>query len=289
MSANLNKHLKTLSKRGPHRVMVGDLGYTGITGKIYTPAEGDGVPGIAFGHDWTKPVDKYHATLRHFASWGIAVAAPDTETGIAPDHRGFAADLETAMQILGGVKLGHGNVTVNPSRLGVVGHGMGAGAAILASINNPKVHAVGAIYPAETAPSSEEAAKQVSAPGLVIGSQKQDIFGAGNPPKVAYNWRGEVVYREIQGGNQQGFSEDTLFKFFVGIGLPQFAAQETVRGLVTGFLLHQLGGENKYSDFSEADATGNRVTSAFGMELAEKAGLDTSVTISGGSTAHDAT
>ena len=68
VSANLKKHLAHLSKRGPHRVLVGDLGYAGIPGKIYTPAEGNGVPGVAFGHDWTKSVDKYHATLRHLAS-----------------------------------------------------------------------------------------------------------------------------------------------------------------------------------------------------------------------------
>ena len=71
MSAKLKK-LSDLSKRGPHRVLEGDLGYTGLPGKVYTPAEGKNLPGIAFGHDWMKKVDDYHGTLRHLASWGIA-------------------------------------------------------------------------------------------------------------------------------------------------------------------------------------------------------------------------
>ncbi|AGS34049.1 hypothetical protein B841_02830 [Corynebacterium maris DSM 45190] len=286
MSANLKKHLAHLSKRGPHRVLVGDLGYAGIPGKIYTPAEGNGVPGVAFGHDWTKPVAKYHGTLRHLASWGIAVAAPDTERGVVPNHRGFSADLETTLQILGGVKLGQGNVTVSPGKLGVVGHGMGGGAAVLTAANNPKVTAVGAVYPAEVTPSSYTAAGSVTAPGLVIGSSQGEIFGAGNPAKLAYSWAGPVAYRELQNGNQQGFSEDTFFKLFVGLGLPQFSAQETARGLLTGFLLHQLDEEKKYSDFSERRAEAKNVTSLVGADLAERAGVDfTDVTVSGGSTA----
>ena len=34
--------------------MEGDLGYTGLPGKVYVPADGKAVPGVAFGHDWMK-------------------------------------------------------------------------------------------------------------------------------------------------------------------------------------------------------------------------------------------
>ena len=273
MSENLKKPLAQLSKRGPHRVLVGDLGYTGLPGKIYTPAEGNRLPAVAFGHDWLKSVDKYHATLRHLASWGIVVAAPDTEKGLVPDHRGFAADLETCLQIVAGVKLGQGNITVGPGKLGLVGHGMGGGAAVLAAANNPKVHAVAAIHPAVTAPSAEMAARGVDVPGLIIGSDSGEVFNAGNPAKLAHNWGGEVAYRELGNGNQQGFTEDSVFKMLIGMGRPQAAAQETVRGLVTGFLLHQLAGEKKYSGFSAALAEAKKVSSYEGEDLAEKAGI----------------
>jgi dienelactone hydrolase len=273
VSENLKKHLAQLSKRGPHRVLVGDLSYAGLPGRVYAPAEGNSVPAIAFGHDWLKSVKNYHATLRHLASWGIVVTAPDTETGFLPDHRGFAADLESALQIASGVKLGLGKVTVSPGKLGVAGHGMGAGAAILTAANNPRIRAVGALYPAATAPSSIEAAGAVKAPGLVIAPGRVDLFGAGDPAKVAFHWGGDVAYREIKGGNQAGFSEDTLRRIVIGQGIPQFSAQETARGLLTGFLLHQLDHERKYSGFSEALAHAKNVTSYAGTELADKADI----------------
>lgn len=272
MAENLKKHLAALSKRGPHRVLVGSLEYAGIAGKVYTPTEGDGVPAIAFGHDWLKGIDKYHRTLRHLASWGIVVAAPDTERGFLPDHRGFAADLETCLQIVAGVRLGHGNVTVNPGKLGVAGHGMGGGAAVLTATDSTKVQTVAAAFPADTSPSAERAARHVTAPGLILGTGDKGIIEAGNPAKLAYNWAGPVAYRELEHLQQQGFSEDTIFKLVSGIGRPQNAGQETARGLLTGFLLHQLAGENKYSGFSEPVAEAKKVTSYAGDELADKAG-----------------
>ena len=272
MPANLKKQLSQLTKRGPHRVLTGDLAYAGLEGVVYTPAEGNGLPAVAFGHDWMKKTKHYHATLRHLASWGIVVAAPNTETGINPNHQGFAGDLDSSLQILAGVKLGHGNATVNPGKMGLVGHGMGAGSAILTAVGNKRVKAVASIFPAQVTPSSYAAAQQVDAPGLIIGSNTGEVFGAGNPAKLAYNWKGDVAYRQVDRINQQGFSEDNLFKFTVGMGVPQFSGQELVRGLVTGFLLHQLAGEKKYSDFSNPTATAKRVESFTGKELAELAG-----------------
>src|SRR5699024_5063103 len=77
VAGSLNHLVPRLGKRGPHRVLTGDLNFAGIPGRVYTPAEGKGIPGIAFGHDWRVGVKAYHATLRHLASWGFAVAAPD--------------------------------------------------------------------------------------------------------------------------------------------------------------------------------------------------------------------
>ena len=132
--------------------MVGNLDYVGLPGKLYTPSEGKQLPAIAFGHDWLKDVKAYHAALRHFASWGIVVVAPNTEKNFNPNHRGFASDLETCLQIATGVKLGNGNVSVAPGRLGLVGHGMGGGAAVLAAAGRPNVGAVVAAYPSSVTP-----------------------------------------------------------------------------------------------------------------------------------------
>lgn len=253
--------------------MVGDLGYAGLPGRVYAPAEGKNQPAVAFAHDWLKRVKNYHATLRHLASWGIVVVAPDTATGFNPNHRDFAADVETSLQVAGSVKLGQGNVVVNPAKLGVFGHGMGGGVSVLTAVDNEKVKAVAAVYPAPTAPSSDQSARSIDVPGLIIGPGRTDLFDAGLPAKLAYNWGGDVAYREIDNGSQPGFSEDTLRKLLIGNPAFQTGPTETARGLLTGFFLHQLNGEEKYAAFSEPDASGKGVNSYTGKDLYDKAGF----------------
>lgn len=252
---NLKTLTSNLSKRGPHRVMVGDLAFTGLPGKVYTPAEGNGIPGIAFAHDWRTPIEEYHATLRHLASWGIAVAAPDTENGIVADHRGLANDLETALQILAGVRLGEGKVVVHPKKLGVAGHGMGAGVAVLAAAGHDLISGVGCVFPATTAPSSSATATNVSAPGLVLAPGEDQWLDRGNPARLAVQWKGDVVYREVDKADQGSFSETTLLRRLAGFSSSKVKYQEVARAALTGFLLATVGDDKKYSDFADPTAT----------------------------------
>lgn len=252
---NLKTLTSNLSKRGPHRVMVGDLAFTGLPGKVYTPAEGNGIPGIAFAHDWRTPIEEYHATLRHLASWGIAVAAPDTENGIVADHCGLANDLETALQILAGVRLGEGKVVVHPKKLGVAGHGMGAGVAVLAAAGHDLISGVGCVFPATTVPSSSAAATNVSAPGLVLAPGEDQWLDRGNPARLAVQWKGDVVYREVDKADQGSFSETTLLRRLAGFSSSKVKYQEVARAALTGFLLATVGDDKKYSDFADPTAT----------------------------------
>lgn len=252
--------------------MVGDLDYAGLSGKIYTPAEGNAIPAVAFGHDWRKDISAYHGTLRHLASWGIAVAAPNTEKGFSPDHRGFAADLESAIQILTGVKLGQGNVSISPTHIGFVGHGMGASAAILAAASRPNLGAVAALYPSLSSPPAEASAAAVTAPGLIIGPEESPILSYGNAPKVAARWAGKAVYRVVEDADHETLTEDTAMKFLTG-GDRSTSRRETLRGLLTGFLLHELAGEKKYSGFAERNAEAKGVYSLFGESLADTADI----------------
>lgn len=271
MASDLKKNLSRLSKRGPHRVLVGDMDYAGLPGKIYTPAEGNALPAVAFGHDWMTKVESYHGTLRHLASWGIVVAAPSTEMGIAPNHAGFARDMTSALQVLTGVKLGEGKATVSPGKLGVVGHGMGGGTAVLTAAGRSQVKACVALYPASTTPSSEAAASVAGIPGLILGSGETSLIEAGNPAALAEAWRGPVCYREIDKATQIGFTESIGPKLALGMGLPQYSQIDTARGLMTGFLLAALAGEKKYRDFMDPEATAKKVSSYWGEELHAKA------------------
>ena len=48
--ARNRSEFSALTRRGPHKVLRGDLGFAGIPGVLYTPASGFGLPGVAFGH-----------------------------------------------------------------------------------------------------------------------------------------------------------------------------------------------------------------------------------------------
>ncbi len=270
MAENLSKHLSKLSKRGPHRVLTGDLDFVGLPGKIYTPAKGNALPAVAFGHDWMKRVKNYHGLLRHLASWGIVVAAPDTDTGINPNHQGFAADLETCLQITTGVKLGNGNISIAPGRLGIIGHGMGGGAAVLAAAGRPDLKAVVAAYPSKVAPSAESAAALVKAPGFILGSGENAYLDYGNPAAIATRWAGPCCYREITGADSGVLSENLIFNLFTGLG-SKAALRERAWGLITGFLLYTLTDERKYSGFAAEEVTAKKVISLTGDDLLAKA------------------
>ncbi|GAA1473703.1 dienelactone hydrolase family protein [Corynebacterium felinum] len=272
MAENLSKHLKKFSKRGPHRVLVGELSYAGLPGKIYAPAEGNALPGVVFGHDWMKDVKNYHATLRHLASWGIVVAAPNTERGLMPNHRGFASDMESCIQILNGVRLGVGNITVAPGRIGLVGHGMGAGAAVLAACDRAKVKSVVAAFPSKVSPSAEEAAKKVTAQGMIIGTGDFALLDYGNAPALAMNWRGDVVYREMEGVAHSDVAENSHFRLLESLNR-RARRREQVVALITGYVLHTLYDDRKLSAFGSRDAVAKGIESFSGAQLATKADL----------------
>ncbi len=151
--ARTRKLFAALSRPGPHRVLRGDLAFAGLPGVVYTPASGLNLPAIAFGHDWLTGSAQYAGLLEHLASWGIVVGAPDTQRGLAPSVMNFAFDLGVALDIVAGVRLGPGKISVHPTKLGLVGHGFGGSAAVFAAAGMPhKPAAVVALFPTVTSP-----------------------------------------------------------------------------------------------------------------------------------------
>ncbi|MBO0841167.1 MAG: alpha/beta hydrolase, partial [Sciscionella sp.] len=173
MASSAKELLGRLSLPGPHDVLRGDLALVGLPGVVCTPRHGLGLPAVAFGHGYLQPAQRYHWLLWHLASWGIVAAAPDTQRGPLPSHRLYAADLRTTLEICTKVRLGDGEISVDPARLGVAGHGMGGSAAVLAAstdttagtdagtetgTDGPRVRAVGTLALAESRPSAVTAA-----------------------------------------------------------------------------------------------------------------------------------
>lgn len=242
----------TLTRRGPHRVLRGDLAFAGIPGVVYTPASGYHLPGVAFGHDWLTDTDNYDGTLEHLASWGIVAAAPDTQRGLVPSVLTLAHDLSSTLDVISGVRLGPGQISVAPETLALAGHGFGASAAVLAATTtHPK--AVAAVFPSVTKPSAEAAAGQLRVPGLVLATPDDAKSLRTDALEVAEAWDGAVL-RVVKKARAGGLAEKRRLTRLLGFPGSSDDTQKTVRALITGFLLFHLTGDASYAEFADPDA-----------------------------------
>ncbi|MEV0945870.1 hypothetical protein [Rhodococcus sp. NPDC049939] len=243
---------RELSKRGPHRVLRGDLALAGQPGVVYTPESGFDLPAVAFAHGWMTGAGHYRKTLEHLASWGIVAAAPDSERGPLPSHLGLATDLRATLDICVGVRLGPGRISVHPGRVALAGHGMGAGAAVLAAARRD-VSAVAALFPAPTAPKAENYASEITVPALIVAGTDIDSMNC-NAKSLAAAWGGERILRSVDDASNSGLIEGRRLLYALGVGRSERWTQQTTRALLTGFLLYHLLGEKKYEMFAEPDA-----------------------------------
>lgn len=243
----------TLKRRGPLQVLRGDLGFAGIPGVVFTPATGFHLPGVAFGHDWLTDTDNYTGTLEHLASWGIVAAAPDTQRGPVPSVINLAHDLGATLDVISGVRLGPGQISVAPEKLGLAGHGFGAAAAVLAAAGATQLKAVAAVFPAVTKPSAEAAAAQLKVPGLVLATPDDGPSLRTDALEVAAAWDGAVL-RVVKKANAAGFAEKRRITRLLGFPGSSDETQQTVRALLTGFLLFHLTADKAYKEFADPEA-----------------------------------
>jgi dienelactone hydrolase len=256
--ARTRRLFEALTRHGPHSVLRGDLAFAGLPGVVYTPESGLNLAGVAFGHDWLTGAGHYCGTLEHLASWGIVAAAPDTERGVAPSVRSVAFDLGTTLDIVAGVRLGPGKISVHPKKLGVVGHGFGGSAAVLTAVERagktviaPKVAV--AVFPAVTDPASEDMASALTVTGLVLSAPGDATTLRSNAVELARAWNGAVL-RVVKKAKPAGFAEGRRLTGVVGLPTSDTKTQRWVRALVTGYLLYELTGDKAYREFADAQA-----------------------------------
>jgi dienelactone hydrolase len=252
--ARIRKLVAALSRRGPHRVLRGDLAFAGLPGVVYTPEAGLNLPGVAFGHDWLAGTARYSGLLEHLASWGIVAGAPNTQGGLAPSVLNFAFDLGTALDIVAGVRLGPGNISVHPAKLGVVGHGFGGSAAVFAAAGMPdKPAAVAAIFPSVTSPPAEQPATTLKVPGLILAAPGDPKSLTSNALALAAAWD-TATLRIVSKAQSGGLVEGRRLTKVFGLAGPHRRTHRSVRALLTGYLLYALGGDKTYRDFADPDA-----------------------------------
>ena len=258
--AKTKKLFAALTRRGPHRVLRGDLAFAGLPGIVYTPESGMNLPGIAFGHDWLVSADRYAGTLEHLASWGIVAAAPNTETGLAPSALNLAFDLGTTVDIISGVRLGPGQISVHPTKLGVVGHGFGGSAAVFAAAGmTGRLKAAVALFPSVTSPPAERPAATLRVPGLILADPGDPMSLRSNAVELARVWK-PATLRKVTKVTAGGLVEGRRLARALKLPGADRGTQKTVRALLTGYLLHVLAGDKAYRDFADPEVALPRAT-----------------------------
>jgi len=236
-----------LSRPGPHAVARGDLAAAGMPGVVFTPRSGLGLPAVAFGHGWLQPTSRYDELLRHLATWGVVAAAPATQSGALASHRQFATDLRTVLAVCASVRLGDGEVSIDPGKLGLAGHGMGGGCAVLAAADDDRCRAVATLALAETMPSAVVAARGCTMPGMhVIGGKDLVAPPIGHAEPVTRAWAGPVQLRTLPKASHLGFTVGPHWSDVLIGSSPETGTRRITRALVTAFLLHHLTGATDY-------------------------------------------
>lgn len=275
-----DKLMAELTRRGPHKVDRGDLGIVGMSGQIFAPRAGVGLPAVAFAHDWLAASPRYRDLVFHLASWGIVVAVPDGQTGVFASDIDLATDLRAAVTVLQSVRLGDGTISVDPQRVGVAGHGFGAAAAVRAAsdavlLGRPPIRprSLAAVFPSPTTKDLLPAAATVSAPALVLAAGGHLDSMTGNALALAEQFTGDVVFRTIAAADNRGLLEQRGLKAFLGVNGADKGTHAPVRAQLTGYLLHTLTGDERYAAFSDPEATmGDALATP--VDDAEPAALD---------------
>jgi pimeloyl-ACP methyl ester carboxylesterase len=164
-------------------------------------------PVVAFGHGFSQTASRYASTLQAIAARGYIVVAPDSETGLFPNHGRLADDLWRA------VRWGQAQSAWNPdaTRDAVAGHSMGGGAALVAADRYPAIDTVMTLAAAETNPSATTASAGVTVPALyVVGSR--DTVVAPSTTRAMYAAKpSPASWVSITGGYHCGFNDSTSF------------------------------------------------------------------------------
>ncbi|WP_290850449.1 alpha/beta hydrolase [Gordonia sp. (in: high G+C Gram-positive bacteria)] len=275
-----DKLMKELARRGPEKVDRGDLGIVGMSGQVFAPRTGRGLPAVVFGHGWLVGSARYRDLLFHLASWGIVVAAPDGSRGPFPSDIEFGTDLRAAATVVSSVRLGTGAISVDPTRIGVAGHGFGAAAAVRAAsdailLGRPPVDvkALAAVFPAPTTADLSLAASSVTAPALVVAGAAHLSSMTGNALDLAENLGGDVALRTLAGASDRDLIETPSVRSLIGVNGADKSVHAAVRAQLTGFFLHRLTGDEKYAAFSDPDQTMGEVL-AVDVPNAERPELD---------------
>ncbi|MFD6920618.1 dienelactone hydrolase family protein [Streptomyces sp. NPDC059944] len=225
--------------------------YPGSTTGSNTPVVPGAHPGLAFGHGFFQGITQYESLLKHYASWGFITVTPKSQGGLFPSHTAFADDLNAALTWLttqnttGGSRFAG---AVDTDHLGLSGHSLGGGAALLAAARNPAVKSVSTLAAAETNPSAVAASAALKVPAQYVGGSADTIAGVADNQRKMFDAKpAPTQLRVITGGFHCGFEDSSGFGCDSGT-ITRAAQQRLTQGVTTSYLLYTLGGDTSLYD-----------------------------------------
>ena len=166
----------------------------------------------------------------------------------------LSLDLGTTLDIVCGVRLGPGKISVHPTKLGVAGHGFGASAGgVRRGGDAGRVRAAVALFPSITRPPAEEPAAGLKVPGLILADPGDPMSLRSNAVELARVWK-PATLRSAKNVTAGGLVEGRRLSRIVKLPGADKGTQKIVRALLTGYLLHELTGDKAYRDFADAAA-----------------------------------
>ena len=180
--------------------------------RLAYPTRGGPYPAIAFAHGYGIDSSYYRGTLRALAGAGYVVIAPDSETGRFPSHSRMAGDLSRSLRWLarksatGGKDVPRGKV--NARRLGVAGHSMGGGVALLAASRDRSIDTIATLAAADTAPvRASVVVRRLRVPSLFVVGTDDRIVPAASTTVMFRRAPSPALLASIKGGSHCGFME----------------------------------------------------------------------------------
>ncbi|GAB2640027.1 alpha/beta hydrolase [Gordonia jinhuaensis] len=272
--AKVKKLMAQLARRGPHKILTGDLAVAGLPGRVYTPESGSSLPAVGLAHGWMMSSRHHAGLMEHLASWGIVVVAPDTERGPLGSDHGLAQDLSTALTVATRVRLGPGQITVQPTQVGVVGHGFGASAAVIAAATDDRIVSLSALWPASGSKDELDAARTYDSSALILAAPGELDTLPGNALALRRALTGDqVALRTVPKSTSMTFVDGyTLRRSLTGQKRNR-SANRQARAALTGFILATVAEDSTYADFADPDTDLGKLVTVDPEEL-EDDGLD---------------
>lgn len=239
------------------------------------------LPAIGFAHGYLAPASAYAGTLADLASHGFVVVAVESERGLVPRHAALAEDLSRALEWLTsgaeGVRGLHD--AVDADRLGLLGHSMGGGCAVLAAAADPRVRSLSTMAAALTHPSSAEAAGRLAVPTQFLAAERDAVTPPGRHQRPMFEAVPDGVPAQlgtIRGGSHSGFV-DGLWPWdgspLSGPRLPPATQRALARELVVEWFRLTLGGDRRLWDRVWGPAAHDRPDVALETRSATARGL----------------